>query len=133
MFFIGATAGSLFGDLMRLDRSMFSVIGMVAVLSGAANSPISASIFAMELFGQEIAPYASIACVISFLMTGYHSVFPTEILAMKKSSFVDVTTGNEVENIQTHFRRRDKSLIDIGLRLGAKINRLCRNVWRKNK
>lgn len=131
MLFIGATAGSAFGDLLGLDRSMFSAIGMVAVLAGATNSPISASIFAMELFGQEIAPYASIACVISFLMTGHRSVFPTQILAMKKSSSVDVVTGSEVECAETHFRRREKSAIDIILRCGTIIKEHCRNVLKK--
>ncbi len=131
VLFIGATAGSAFGDLLGLDRSMFSAIGMVAVLSGATNSPISASIFAMELYGQDIAQYASIACVISFLMTGHRSVFPSQILAIKKSSSVDVLTGNEVECVQTQFKRREKSVIGIVLRCGTIINEHCRNVLKK--
>jgi len=58
----------------------------ISVLAGAANTPIAASILAMELFGQEIAPYAAVACVISFLMTGHRSVFPMQIMGLQKSS-----------------------------------------------
>ena len=69
IFFIGATAGSLFGSVLGFNVSVFSAIGMIALLAGAANTPISASIMAIELFGPAIGPYAAVACVISFLMT----------------------------------------------------------------
>ncbi len=64
IFFIGATSGTLLAKLFNLDISTFSAIGLVSLLAGAANTPISASIMAIELFGTELAPYASIACVI---------------------------------------------------------------------
>jgi H+/Cl- antiporter ClcA len=76
IFFVGATSGNTFANLFGLDVSMFSAIGMVALLAGGANTPISASIMAVELFGPAVAPYAAVACVISFLMTGHRSVKP---------------------------------------------------------
>jgi len=36
---------------MEVDPATFAAIGMVALLSGAANTPIAASILAVELFG----------------------------------------------------------------------------------
>ena len=112
IFFVGSTAGHAFGSLMGFDTALFASIGMVALLAGAANTPISASIMAMELFGPEIAPYASVACIISYLMTGHRSVYPSQILALAKSSSLAVPTGSEMRdagNIHLHLRRKTVS------------------------
>jgi len=113
LFFVGATAGSLFANLMGLDLATFAGIGMVCLLAGSANTPIAASILAVELFGPEVAPYAAVACVASFLMTGHRSVYPSQVLAMKKSSSIDVEMGIEVEEIKAKFQLRKRSLVRI--------------------
>lgn len=117
ILFIGATAGSLFGDMLGLDRATFAAVGFVSLLAGTTNTPIAASILAVEFFGSAIAPYAAIACIVSFLMTGHRSVFPTQILSFKKSASVDVEIGSDLEHIHTTFKRRDRSLT--GILLGA--------------
>jgi hypothetical protein len=68
---------------------------------------------AVELFGPKVAPYATVACVISFLMTGHRSVYPSQVLATKKSSSFEVETGEEAENIKPHFKYREQSLIGL--------------------
>ena len=57
IFFIGATAGSLFAQVFGVDSPTFAAIGFVSVLAGAANTPIAASIMAVEIFGPGVAPY----------------------------------------------------------------------------
>jgi H+/Cl- antiporter ClcA len=113
IFFVGATAGTLFARITGLDTGTFAAVGLVAVLAGAANTPIAASIRAVELFGPKIAPYATVACVISFLMTGHRSVYPSQILAMKKSHSIQVELGKEMEGLEPQFQRRSKSLLGI--------------------
>jgi H+/Cl- antiporter ClcA len=110
IFFIGATAGSLFATALGLDRATFAAIGLVGLLAGAANTPIAASIMAMELFGPKIAPYAAVACVVSFLISGHRSVYPSQVLAIRKSASVDVETGREVGGISVHAEPRIRSL-----------------------
>lgn len=111
IFFIGATAGSVFGRSLGFDPALFAAIGMVGLLAGAANTPISASIMAIELFGPEIAPYAAVACVISFLMTGHRSVYPSQVLSLAKSSSLTVATGSEMRDAgNVEFRPRQRSL-----------------------
>jgi H+/Cl- antiporter ClcA len=78
---------------------LFASIGLVAVLAGAANTPIAASIMAIELFGPQIAPYAAIACVISFFITGHRSVYPSQVLGIRKSRYLNVKLGQEIEKI----------------------------------
>jgi H+/Cl- antiporter ClcA len=112
IFFVGATAGSAFGGMMGFDLALFSSIGMVALLAGAANTPISASIMAIELFGPEVAPYAAVACIISYLMTGHRSVYPSQVLSQAKSSSLNVATGSEMRDagdVQFHARKKTVS------------------------
>ncbi|MFZ2455103.1 MAG: chloride channel protein [Candidatus Altiarchaeia archaeon] len=98
IFFIGSTAGNVFAQFMSLDIATFSAIGLVSVLAGAANTPIAASIMAVELFGPEIGPYAALACIISFLMTGHRSVYPSQTLAVRKAESVTVKLGRDIED-----------------------------------
>jgi len=128
---IGATAGSLFGEILGLDRATFAAVGLVSLLAGAANTPIAASILAIEFFGSAIAPYAAISCVVSFLMTGHRSVFPTQILTLKKSASFEVEIGKELVDVKTVFKRRDKSLIGWVLIVTTKIKEFIRNLISK--
>ena len=110
IFFIGATAGSLFATTLGLDRATFAAIGLVGLLAGATNTPIAASIMAMELFGPQIAPYAAVACVVSFLIAGHRSVYPSQVLAIRKSASIDVETGRELEGLSVRVEPRVRSL-----------------------
>jgi H+/Cl- antiporter ClcA len=110
IFFVGATFGTLLAAILGVDPATFAAIGMVALLAGAANTPIAASILAIELFGAEIAPYAAVACVTSFLMTGHRSVYPSQVFAIMKSSSFRDQTGKEVTDAQAEFLMRRKSL-----------------------
>jgi H+/Cl- antiporter ClcA len=110
IFFIGATAGTAFATVFGLDKATFGAIGLVGLLAGAANTPIAASIMAMELFGPKIAPYAAVACVVSFLISGHRSVYPSQVLSIRKSSSVIVETGKAVEGLKVHVEPRKKSI-----------------------
>ena len=69
---------------------------MVALLAGSANTPIAASVMAMELFGPQIASYASIACMVSFLIVGYRSIYPSQLLGIQKSASLTMPTGTPI-------------------------------------
>ncbi len=101
ILFIGSTVGNVFGQLLGLDLSIFSAIGMVSLLAGAANTPIAASIMSVELFGRQIAPYATIACITSFLMSGHRTVYPSQKLMVAKSASLVADTDKEIKKIQT--------------------------------
>jgi H+/Cl- antiporter ClcA len=117
ILFVGATSGALVGEILGVNISVFSAMGLVSLLAGATNTPIAATILALELFGPEFAPYAGLACAISFLMTGHRSVHATQILAMGKSASIHVETGKELEGLKARFQPRSKSLIGLGLKL----------------
>lgn len=111
IFFIGSTAGAAFANLTGLDPYTFSAIGFVAVLAGAANTPIAASLMALEIFGSPIAPYAATACVVSFLMSGHRSIYSSQVLLLKKSESINVELGKDINDIATDAAPREKSLL----------------------
>ncbi len=123
IFFVGATFGTLLAAILGVDPATFAAIGMVALLAGAANTPIAATILAIELFGAPIAPYAAVACVTSFLMTGHRSVYPSQVYAIMKSSSFRDQTGKEVTDVQAEFLMRRKSLTRYILSMVRKILR----------
>ena len=100
IFYIGATSGHVFGGLFGGGNqlALFAALGFVSVLAGATNSPIASIIMAMELFGMDVAHYAVISIVISFLVTGHRSVFPSQKISMRKSELLDVDYGEDIEH-----------------------------------
>ncbi len=128
IFFIGATAGLFFATILHLNLGTFAAIGLVSVLAGAANTPIAASIMAVELFGPQIAPYATVACVISFLITGHRSVYPSQVLSISKSPSLKVELGKELDEIQSSYIPRKKSLAGLILHLIDTIEKLVSRI-----
>ena len=125
IFFIGSTAGASYAQLLGMDIALFAGIGLVSVLAGAANTPLAAGIMSIELFGPAVAPYAIVACAISYLVTGHRSVFPAQQLLTSKSSSIQVELGGDIQNARPEFRYRERSLPGV-------IHALIRAVRRKN-
>ncbi len=112
LFYIGATSGHAFGVLFSPDHiALFAALGFVSVLAAATNAPIAATIMTVELFGIEIAHYAALSAVISFLISGHRSVFPSQILAMRKSEMLTVKMGEEVEKTQVNLGDKETNKI----------------------
>lgn len=84
-FYVGAAAGSLFAALFDLDVGFFGALGFVGCVAGAVNTPIAATFLAVELFGAPIAPFAGTVCVVSYMISGARSLYPTQILIRPKS------------------------------------------------
>ena len=125
IFFIGSSAGNLFARIFHEPYlAAFSAIGMTALLAGAANTPIAASVMAIEMFGPGMAPHAAVACMVSFLIVGYRSVYPSQVLGIQKSASHKMATGVPIgEAGYAEFVRRDKSLLGL---VGRAINRIRR-------
>ena len=121
LFYIGASSGHLFGTIMGDNIAFFAALGFVSVLAGATNAPIAAIVMAMEIFGLEVAHYAAISAVISFLISGHRSVFASQILSMRKSDILDVAIGKEVENSDAKIGNKDQTKIqDLRERIAKK-------------
>lgn len=123
IFFVGATFGAFLAHIFNFDTSTFSAIGLVSVLSGAANTPIAASIMGLELFGPKISPYIAISCIVSYFMTGHRSVYPSQKIGTQKTRILEIEIGKPVEEIHPHLKLRKKSLTYLILKFLRKIKK----------
>ena len=128
IFYIGATSGYAFGSFVSPDHiTLFAALGFVSVVSATTNTPIASTIMAIELFGIDIAHYAALSAVISFLISGHRSIFSTQIISMKKSEMLSVKIGQEVENIDISLEEYERGKIEkIKKRLQEKREQLNR-------
>lgn len=121
VFFVGSTAGSALSGVLGVDAAMLSAIGFVALLAGAANTPIAASIMAIELFGPGVAPYAAVASVISFIISGHRSAYASQIVFVKKSASIEVELGSEIGKAKPIYQTREGSWLYFLNRLRQRI------------
>ncbi len=107
IFFIGSTAGSLYAHLLGLNLATFAAIGFVALLAGATNAPIAAIVMSIELFGPALASFATVACIVSYVIVGHRSVYPSQLLRMTKSDSLEVG-GNEIGDPMTQLKSKGR-------------------------
>ena len=94
--FVGATAGALFGEIFHLPTDLLAGLGLAGLLAGAINTPLTAVLLAVELFGLPVGAYAIVICAISFLISGHRSAIPTQLLALNKAPAIHATLKQEI-------------------------------------
>ncbi|MHA4896899.1 chloride channel protein [Pedobacter sp. PWIIR3] len=75
LFFIGATLGSALAIFLPLPVGLLAGMGFVAVFAGAAKTPLACIAMSAELFGLSACIYISIACVVSYFISGSKSIY----------------------------------------------------------
>jgi H+/Cl- antiporter ClcA len=133
VLFMGTVSGAIFASLLHLDTATFAAIGLVAVLAAVANTPIAASIMAIELFGPQVGVYAAVACVISFLMSGYRSLFPSQVLSIAKSSSLKVEKGQNISDAKIKFKAKPHGAMKYVLKTVDTTDRLQHKLKREKK
>jgi H+/Cl- antiporter ClcA len=133
VLFMGTVSGAIFAAVLNLDTSTFAAMGLVAVLAAVANTPIAASIMAIELFGPEIGVYAAVACVISFLMSGYRSLFPSQIMSISKSSSLKIEKGKNLSHTKVRFKAKPRGAMKYVLKTVDETNKLKKRLKREKK
>lgn len=93
-FFVGATFGCVIGPVLGLSPSLCAAIGMISVFCGVTNCPIASLLIALELFGKEPILYFLLAIAISYMLSGYYSLYKTQRIAVSKykNEYVDEKT-----------------------------------------
>jgi PII-like signaling protein len=87
LFYIGATLGNALSHILYLPTSLLAGMGLVAVFAGAANTPITCTVLAMEIFGPQIGIYAGIACVVSYFFSGHAGIYHSQRIGVSKNPF----------------------------------------------
>lgn len=89
-FFIGATFGCVMGQLLGMDPRFAAAMGLVAMFCGATNTPIASILLSVELFGSKGVEFFAIACGISYMLSGYFSIYSSQKIVYSKLKAVYV-------------------------------------------
>ena len=74
------------------------------------------------LVGATPSPYAAVVCIVSFLMVGHRSVYPSQILAMTKSASLTPEIGKTVEDMhEIVIASRDESIVGVVRKIARKL------------
>ena len=83
-FFIGATLGCVVGPLLGIPAGFAAALGLAATFCGAVNCPLATVILSVELFGSTDLVYFSAACFISYMLSGYFSLYTEQRIVYSK-------------------------------------------------
>ncbi len=83
-FFIGATFGCTAGPLLGLDPGFSAAIGMVALFCCVLNCPMASIVLSVELFGGEAFILFALTCGLSYLMSGYYTLYDQQRIVYSK-------------------------------------------------
>ncbi|AIY79978.1 chloride channel protein [Clostridium botulinum] len=83
-FFIGATFGCVVGRLIGLDPRLGAAIGLVALFCGVVNTLITSVILSIELFGSGALILFAVACGVSYMLSGYFSLYSSQKIVYSK-------------------------------------------------
>ena len=94
--FVGATSGSALGWMVGQDPSVFAALGLTGLLAGAINTPLTAFVLGLELFGINSGPYLLLSCTIAYLLSGHRSAIPTQLLQFSKAPALEGPINQEI-------------------------------------
>ena len=82
--FIGATLGGCIASLFGLSIPFGAALGISALFAAVTNCPIATLFLSLELFGQNGLLFFAISAFISFLVSGYSSLYTEQKLIFSK-------------------------------------------------
>lgn len=98
-FFIGATFGCVTGSLMGLDPGFAAALGLICFFCGVVNCPLTSIFLSIELFGGKGILYFAIGCAISYMLSGYYSLYNEQkiIYSKLRPHYVNLYTNQEIK------------------------------------
>ena len=85
VFFTGATFGNTMGRILNLSPSFGAGVGVIGLFCGVTNCPIASAILSIELFGSQGLIYFALTCALSYMLSGYHSLYTEQKILYSKS------------------------------------------------
>lgn len=91
-FFVGATLGCLTGELVGLEPGFAAAVGLAATFCGATNCPVASIILGVELFGSQGFVFFTVACCVSYMLSGYYGLYGSQkiIYSKLKAEYINI-------------------------------------------
>lgn len=84
-FTVGAAFGCCVAGLFGLPVELVTACGMVGVFCGVTNSPMTALLISFELFGFAGMPYFLTTVAVTYMLSGYHSLYREQRFSNSKT------------------------------------------------
>jgi H+/Cl- antiporter ClcA len=81
LFFIGACLGNTLAGPLGMPVDLTAALGLVAVFSAAANTPVAGTLLGIELFGGAFAPLFAAACFAAHKLSGSGGIYTSQRVA----------------------------------------------------
>lgn len=104
-FFVGATFGCVAGGLLGMDPGFAAALGMVCFFCGAVNCPLTSLFLSIELFGANGIILFTIGCAVSYMLSGYYSLYNEQkiIYSKLRPHYVNLYTNQEIRTKEPGF------------------------------
>lgn len=83
-FCIGATFGCVAGGILGLDPGFAAMVGLVGLFCAATNSPLTAIVLSVEMFGVANLQAVALVCVVAFLLSGNVGLYSSQRMEFSK-------------------------------------------------
>lgn len=93
--FIGATLGSMIAPLINMPIGLCAACGMIGMFVAVTNTPIASLVLALEMFGHEGIPYFAVVIAVSYLISGYFSLYNAQQITFSKYTLSDHIRKNK--------------------------------------
>jgi H+/Cl- antiporter ClcA len=100
LFFMGATLGNTLHSFFYLPLSFMAGLGMIAAFSAGTNTPIAAFLLALEMFDGKGMEYFFVACLVSYIFSGHHGLWPSQAIYDPKSRLYGIPEEETIANIE---------------------------------
>ena len=103
-FTVGAALGATLATLLGLPVNIAAACGMVGLFCGVTNCPITSLLISFELFGFEGMPYYLVTIAISYMISGYHSLYHKQKIVYSKTKTQYITREDSAhmqESVET--------------------------------
>lgn len=98
-FFIGSTFGCFMGNILGLNPGFGAAMGLICFFCGVVNCPFTSLVLSVELFGAEGILMFAIGCAVSYMLSGYYSLYNEQkiIYSKLRPHYVNLYSNQEVK------------------------------------
>jgi len=83
-FYVGAAFGNAVAPIFGISPAFGAGIGIISVFCGVTNCPVAALVLGVELFGAQGMVYYAAACAVSYMLSGYTSLYTSQKILYSK-------------------------------------------------
>ena len=85
LFVMGALAGASYASLTGGNIAFFAIVGSIAVLAGAANTPLACTFLGIELFGGGGVMFFALVCAAAYSASGHTGIYHAQPVSARKN------------------------------------------------